>query len=121
MKNSNDTSGNRTRDLPACSAMLQPTAPPAWNRRKNTLGVQLQLKDLQQYICMFIVTETILGLHFLLSKDYSHTSLCLNSLVIIFDSLSKRCLTYRPNELYVTVNIDVIRSKSHLITKCDRI
>jgi len=28
MKNSNDTIGNRTRDLPVCSAVLQPTAPP---------------------------------------------------------------------------------------------
>jgi hypothetical protein len=28
MKNSNDTTGNRTRDLPACSAEPQPTAPP---------------------------------------------------------------------------------------------
>jgi hypothetical protein len=28
MKNSNDTIGNRTRDLPACSSVSQPTAPP---------------------------------------------------------------------------------------------
>ena len=28
MKNSNDTIGNRTRDLPACSAVSQPTATP---------------------------------------------------------------------------------------------
>jgi hypothetical protein len=28
MKNSNDTIGNRTRDLPACSAVPQPTAQP---------------------------------------------------------------------------------------------
>jgi len=28
MKNSNKTIGNRTRDLPACSAVPQPTAPP---------------------------------------------------------------------------------------------
>ena len=28
MKNSNDTIGNRTRNLPACSALPQPTAPP---------------------------------------------------------------------------------------------
>ena len=28
MKNSNDTTGNRTRDLPACSAVPPPTAPP---------------------------------------------------------------------------------------------
>ena len=27
MKNSNDTIGNRTRDLPACSAVPQPAAP----------------------------------------------------------------------------------------------
>jgi hypothetical protein len=29
MKNSNDTIGNRTRDLPTCSAVPQPTALPA--------------------------------------------------------------------------------------------
>ena len=28
MKNSNDTIGNRTRDLPACSVVPQPTVPP---------------------------------------------------------------------------------------------
>ena len=28
MKNSNDIIGNRTRDLPNCSAVLQPTVPP---------------------------------------------------------------------------------------------
>ena len=28
MRNCNDTIGNRTRDLPACSAVPQPTAPP---------------------------------------------------------------------------------------------
>jgi len=33
MKNSNDTIGNRTRDLPACSAVPQPTATP---RAHNT-------------------------------------------------------------------------------------
>jgi len=28
LKNSNDTIGNRTRDIPACSAVPQPAAPP---------------------------------------------------------------------------------------------
>jgi hypothetical protein len=28
MKNTNETIGNRTRDLPACSSVPQPTAPP---------------------------------------------------------------------------------------------
>jgi hypothetical protein len=32
MKNSNDTIGNRTRDLPACRAVPQPTAPPQMYR-----------------------------------------------------------------------------------------
>jgi len=30
MKNSNDTIGNQTRDLPACSAVPQPRAPTTW-------------------------------------------------------------------------------------------
>ena len=34
MKNSSDTIGNRTRDLPTCSAVPQPTAPP---RAPNTV------------------------------------------------------------------------------------
>jgi len=34
MKNSNEIIGNRTRDLPACSAVPQPTAPP----RAPTIG-----------------------------------------------------------------------------------
>ena len=43
MKNSSDTIGNRTRDLPACSALPQPTALPAacpvlvqWKKIKGT-------------------------------------------------------------------------------------
>ena len=35
MKNSNDTIGNRTRDLPACSAVPQPTALPRAPGREN--------------------------------------------------------------------------------------
>jgi hypothetical protein len=35
MKNFNDTIGNRTSDLPACSAVPQPTAPP--RALKNTM------------------------------------------------------------------------------------
>ena len=34
MKNSNDTIGNRTRNLPVCSAVPQPTGPP-----RNPMGV----------------------------------------------------------------------------------
>jgi hypothetical protein len=34
MKNSSDTIGNRTCDLPACSAVPQPTAPPRARRQQ---------------------------------------------------------------------------------------
>jgi hypothetical protein len=53
MKNSNDAIENRTRDLPACSAVPQPTAPPRAPqsavpylrfRRKN----YIQIKKLEQ-------------------------------------------------------------------------
>jgi hypothetical protein len=37
MKNSSDNIGNRTRDLPACSAVPQPTAPP---RAPHTTGTR---------------------------------------------------------------------------------
>ena len=45
MKNSNDIIGNRTRDLPTCSAVPQPTAPPrtpAVTHIKVTLNLTLQ-------------------------------------------------------------------------------
>jgi hypothetical protein len=37
MKNSNDIIGNRTRDLPACSAVPHPTAPPGAQTLKYLL------------------------------------------------------------------------------------
>jgi hypothetical protein len=43
MKNSNDTIGNRTRDLPACRAVPQPTAPPAVELIKLLRNGRLQL------------------------------------------------------------------------------
>ena len=39
MKNSSDTIGNRIRDLPSCSAVPQPTAPPRLVSRKSRLHV----------------------------------------------------------------------------------
>jgi len=47
MKNSNDTIGNRTRDLPPCNAVPQPTAPPRdlfYNLKYNTFFV-IELHD----------------------------------------------------------------------------
>jgi len=42
MKNSSDTIGNRTRDLPTCSAVPQPTAPPRAPPMNSTIGKYMQ-------------------------------------------------------------------------------
>ena len=51
MKNSNDTIGNRTRDLPACSAEPQPTAPPcAPNVMQSGAYVPFDFQNNQLYL-----------------------------------------------------------------------
>jgi len=49
MKNSNDTIGNRTRDLPACSTVPQPTAPPCAPLPKRTLQFFFLTRWISQY------------------------------------------------------------------------
>jgi hypothetical protein len=66
MKNSNDTIGNRTRDLLACSAVPQPTAPPRVpfsslqrnrERKKSVLFYSVVSSWNSQFKCaMFMVT-----------------------------------------------------------------
>jgi len=48
MKNSNDTIGNRTRDLPVCSAVPQPTAPPAACPLKEGIKGERTMKSVKQ-------------------------------------------------------------------------
>ena len=43
MKNSGDTIGNRTRDLPACSAVTQPTA--LWDKESYQIHKGLPVSD----------------------------------------------------------------------------
>jgi hypothetical protein len=43
MKNSKDTIGNQTRDLPTCSAVPQPTAPP---RAPNQIEQVINFNDI---------------------------------------------------------------------------
>jgi hypothetical protein len=44
MKNSNDTIRNRTRDIPACSAVPQPTAPPRAPIEMSTRNISWGVK-----------------------------------------------------------------------------
>jgi hypothetical protein len=48
MKNSNDTIGNRTRDLPACSEVPQPIAPP--REKYKEIGRKGRRKNKDVYI-----------------------------------------------------------------------
>ena len=52
--NSNDTIGNRTRDLPACSAVPQPTAPP---RAPSPLDQHMRYKCPvpNSWLCVLII------------------------------------------------------------------
>jgi hypothetical protein len=45
MKNSNYTIGNQTRDLPTCSAVPQPTAPPRSFRKDDIKEVYDKLEE----------------------------------------------------------------------------
>jgi hypothetical protein len=45
MKNANETIGNQTRDLPVCSAVSQPTAPPCATLIQIFLFAPLQLRS----------------------------------------------------------------------------
>ena len=49
MKNSNDTIGDRTRDLPACSAVPQPTAPQRTPNNDSRCSNYQQLQPSQHY------------------------------------------------------------------------
>jgi len=46
MKNSNDTMWNRTRDLPACGVVPQPTAPPRAVNKVMTLKIPNKIKNI---------------------------------------------------------------------------
>jgi hypothetical protein len=72
MKNSNDTIGNRTRDLQVCSAVPQPTAPcvPQWSylETKSQLAWKLASKSL-------VRTIVILLRHFREAKQSTETGM----------------------------------------------
>jgi hypothetical protein len=61
MKNSNDNIENRTRDLPVCSAVPQPTAP----SRAPKEGVTLKLLSSSLYACLL---ARILSLKYVVSQ-----------------------------------------------------
>jgi hypothetical protein len=58
MKNSSDTIGNRTRDVPVCSAVPQPTAPVIKHESK------VQLKNAENYLIFGSKIQENLGVNF---------------------------------------------------------
>ena len=62
MKNSNDTIGNRTRDLPACSAVPQPTAPPRAPAVKGILVIKEQQMCYILFLFLQITSRCVLKL-----------------------------------------------------------
>jgi len=60
MKNSNDTIGNRIRDLPACSAVPQPTAPPRASYRIIPTSINV-INTNNLYSSWFVMGHTKFG------------------------------------------------------------
>ena len=61
MKNSIGTFGNRTRHLPACSAVPQPTAPPRAPFSRHCLAKKWKVHVTKVKSCPLIVTQRRLG------------------------------------------------------------
>jgi len=76
MKNSNDTIGNRTRDLPACSAVPQQTAPPRtpieiqYDILNIIFGEHLNTRFQWEGSVLLLLTSVILTLRRLMSYIY---------------------------------------------------
>jgi hypothetical protein len=67
-KNSNETTGNRTRDLPACSAVRQPAAPLCTPlRRSSSFSLRYGM-----FICISWRVRVFLVLHVFLEHDLFH-------------------------------------------------
>jgi len=69
MKNSKDTIGNGTRDLPACSAMPQPTeplrtSPPTYTTLKPTLKLHVNTKN------TYVVKELFVSIRNMTQKGW---------------------------------------------------
>ena len=60
MKNSNDTIGNRTRDVPTCSAVPQPTAPP---RTPVKIGIVVRIPAEAIYFSFLLIVKAGCGAH----------------------------------------------------------
>ena len=61
MKNSNDTIGNRTRDLLACSTVPQPTEPPRAPSSSLVLLFTVMCSDIFMYVTYTSITQFLLG------------------------------------------------------------
>jgi hypothetical protein len=87
MKNSSDTIGNRTRDLPACSTVPQPTAPP----RTPHIGQE----EIITYPDMLMMMYSVVNCCAVGDKkiSYNSTSCCIvdGNIIFLFYSFLQDC------------------------------
>ena len=82
MKNSNDSIGNRTRDLPACSTTPQPTAPPRAPLQHCTTFISLLVT--YRFYVADVISLCYYVLTILEALPYLHTRVQVVENVIIF-------------------------------------
>jgi hypothetical protein len=120
MKNSNDTIGNRTRDLPACSVVPQPTVSP---RAPLKPAIKLNLEPITcryiLYTYMHATKHTRTSANYIILPSFRHNPeavMCLPSLVHNPEPLtsSSHYLGHHPGPVTLTSQIpDKILSQSH--------
>ena len=112
MKNSSDTIGNRTRDLPACSAVPQPTAPPRApsdeHNRNKFCTVQLPITVA---ICLHSIT-----LYAIPCPSNTHTTICSPCEILCYndaDTDLRRC--YLKDSFYIFFTYECPMTRSTLV------
>ena len=73
MNNSNDTIGNRTRDLPVCSAVPQPTAPPAACPLVEVVALLMYIHLLFKYLPRSVTNAHNIFLYAILRRSWLTT------------------------------------------------
>jgi len=94
MKNSNDTIGNRTRNLPACSAVAQPTAPPHTPELQYITVSSSKYKSVVVYILYGVHIQTF--------------ALMLCDLEGISSSYSMWCVLYQAGKCNIWQHISIM-------------
>jgi len=118
MKKSHDTIGNRTRDLPACSAVPQPTAPPRTPKeRRGYSHLKEEALDRTMWRACFgrgfgpVVRQTTKRMNLLgaQKKNFTRSRTPLSATLLFWKG---RCIFQTPKNKYI---LKLVRPTHHVL------